>query len=59
MASDRLITIQQLAQETQLPISWLYERSRRDQLPGMRRMGKYVRVNRDEFLAALKAGKIR
>jgi predicted DNA-binding transcriptional regulator AlpA len=59
MNSDSLITIPQLAKETHLPISWLYERSRRDELPGMRRAGKYVRVDRDEFFAALKAGKIR
>ena len=53
------ITIPRLAAKIGVPASWLYERSRHDALPGMRRIGKYVRINEHEFDAALKAGKIR
>ena len=52
-------TIPQIAQEAQIPTSWLYERSRHDALPGQRRLGKYIRINRDEFFAALEKGKLR
>jgi len=49
-------TIPSLARRYDLPISWLYDRSRRDALPGMRRLGKYIRVHLGEFEEALAAG---
>jgi len=56
--TKKLLTIPQLAEEFQLKESWLYERSRFDSLPGQRRVGKYIRIDRDEFYHALKGGKI-
>jgi predicted DNA-binding transcriptional regulator AlpA len=55
----KLLTLPQLSSETQIPLSWLYERSRRDALPGMVRLGKYVRIDPDEFYIALKEGRVR
>ena len=52
-------TIPQLAKKMNLPQSWLYDRSRRDALPGLRQIGRYVRVNLAEFLAALEAGDLK
>lgn len=54
-----LITVPELARETGLPVSWLYERTRFDALPGQRRLGKYVRIDRNEFFAALREGKVK
>ena len=54
-----LITIPDLAREADLPVSWLYERSRFNALPGQRRLGKYVRIDREEFFAALREGKVK
>ena len=44
LAESGLATVRELAKETQLPLSWLYERTRHDALPGLRRLGKYVRI---------------
>jgi len=54
-----LLSLRQLAQEANIPLSWLYDRSRRDALPGQYRVGKYVRVNRDEFFNALREGRVK
>jgi hypothetical protein len=56
---SELITISDLAREASLPVSWLYERSRFNVLPGQRRLGKYVRIDREEFYTALREGKIK
>ena len=56
---EQLLTIPQLAEELQLPRSWFYERSRQDNLPGLRRLGKYVRIDRGEFYSALQEGRVR
>ena len=37
----RLFTIQEAAEVLRIPISWLYERTRRNAIP-CRRLGKYV-----------------
>ena len=44
-AFDRLLTVGQLAELLQLPVSWVYERTRRrgqEQLPHLK-LGKYLR----------------
>ena len=41
--SDRLLTAQELAERWQVPLSWIYERSRHNALPGLIRLGKYLR----------------
>lgn len=53
------LTLPELSTRTGLPLSWFYERSRRDALPGQRRARKYVRVRLDEFLSAFEAGLLR
>ena len=52
-------TLPQLATQADIPLSWLYERSRRDALPGLRRIGKYVRIDAAEFFEAVEAGKLK
>jgi len=53
------LTLRQLANEGNIPLSWLYDRSRRDALPGQYRLGKYIRVNREEFFNALREGRVK
>ena len=52
--SPTLLTIPQIASETQTKSSYWYERSRRDDIPGLRRIGKFIRIDRDEFYAVLR-----
>lgn len=59
IADEQLLTIQQISSETQIPVSWLYARSRRGALPGMRRLGKYIRINSQEFFSALRAERLK
>ena len=49
-------TIPQLAKELGISPSWLYERSRYDGVPGQFRLGKYVRVDLEEFYEAVRCG---
>lgn len=56
---EQLATLRQIAEESQLPISWFYQRSRRGALPGLRRFGRHCRVDRREFSQALKEGLVR
>jgi len=44
----RLFTIKEAAEALRIPISWLYERTRRDAIP-CRRIGKYVRFTEDDL----------
>ena len=53
-----LRNIPEMAQLTGIPASWFYTRSRKDNLPGQRRLGRHVRIDVDEFLEALREGKI-
>jgi predicted DNA-binding transcriptional regulator AlpA len=54
-----LLTIPELALLTKIPCSWLYERTRHNSLPGMVRIGKYIRVVREPFFEALRRGEVR
>ena len=63
---ERLYDLTEAAKILGIPLSWLYERSRRNALPGQVRLGRYVRVNeaglrammgRDETLDAVSATK--
>ena len=50
-----LLTISQVSEQFGVPKSWLYERSRHNALPGLVRLGKYVRFRADaieEYIAA-------
>jgi excisionase family DNA binding protein len=51
--SGHLLTIRQVADLLQVPVSWLYGRTRKrslERIPGYR-LGKYWRFDRDEVLA--------
>lgn len=50
-ARSKLYTVQEAAAKLSLPVSWLYERTRKNAIP-CRRFGKYVRFT-DEDLAAI------
>jgi predicted DNA-binding transcriptional regulator AlpA len=50
------LTIPELARARGLKESWLYERSRRDVLPGQVRYGRLIRVDLEEFDAGVRAG---
>ena len=45
---SRLFTIQEAAEALRIPISWLYERTRRNAIP-CRRIGKYVRFTQQDL----------
>ena len=53
---DRLLTVQEVAERLSVPVSWVYERTRFDALPGMVRMGKYVRFSERGIEAFVAAG---
>ena len=54
----RFITIKQLAERWKVPLSWLYERSRHDALPGQIRLGRYLRFS-EAAVEAFEKGKLR
>ena len=43
------LTIPQLAEETQTPESYWYEKSRRNEIPGMFRIGRLIRIDLARF----------
>jgi excisionase family DNA binding protein len=49
------MTVEQVAKLLQVPVSWVYRQTRRNTFPGMRRLGRYVRIRRSELLAWLDA----
>ena len=54
--TQMLYTLTQISEILNVPVSWLYERSRHDALPGLVRLGKYVRIN-EEGLRELMSAK--
>ena len=50
------VTLNELAERLKVPKSWLYERSRRNAIPGQRRAGRHIRVDLAAFHAGLEAG---
>ena len=54
----RFVTLKEVAERWSIPISWLYERSRRDELPGMTRLGRHVRVDLELFEKGVKEGRL-
>ena len=53
--SNRLITIKELAEILQVPISWIYQRTRLGQtaIPHVK-VGRYVRFNAEEVMRFLR-----
>ena len=47
--TDRNVTIPELAVIGKFKESYLYEKSRKDELSGMFRLGKFVRINLRKF----------
>ena len=45
-----LLTVQDAAKYLRVPVSWVYERTRTRAIP-VRKLGRHVRIPRDEFLA--------
>ena len=54
--SDEVVTLAELAERRKLRLSWLYERTRRNALPGQRKFGRHVRVVLAEFDQGAKNG---
>ena len=52
--SAQLITLPQLAAETKKKVCYWYERSRHGNIPGLVRIGKFIRIDRERFYAALR-----
>ncbi len=50
---DRLLTPEELAERLNVPLSWVYEQSRLDNIP-THRPGRYIRFNLREVLTSLK-----
>ena len=48
---DYLLTIAEAAALLKVAKSWIFARTRVGTMPGMRRLGKYVRISRAELLA--------
>jgi excisionase family DNA binding protein len=53
--SKRLYTVQEAATKLSLHPSWLYERTRKNEIP-CRRFGKYIRFTNDDIEAIIASG---
>ena len=56
MNDQNLLTVQEAAARLQVPVSWIYERTRLNRMPGMVRMGKYVRISEAALVEFIKGG---
>ena len=56
VALEEHLTLEELSKRRKLRMCWLYERSRRDALPGMRRYGRHIRIILSEFDKGVKEG---
>jgi excisionase family DNA binding protein len=54
--TDRLLTPADAAERLQVPVSWIYERTRMNAMPGLVRIGKYVRISESALEAFIAAG---
>lgn len=57
--SEELLTVAEISQFLKVPVSWVYERTRRrglDQLPHFK-LGKYLRISKKEVLDWLQKNK--
>jgi len=48
--NEPMLTIQQAAALLNVPVGWVYERTRKQEIPHVK-LGKYVRFNRAALLA--------
>lgn len=55
--NGRYLTLNQIADRWSIKLSWLYERSRRNELPGQHRIGsRLVRIDVEEFDRGVREG---
>ena len=54
--SSRYVTLLELSKIAKVPISFLYERTRRDALPGQVRIGRHIRVDLAKFIDGAERG---
>lgn len=54
--SDRLLTPQEASERLKVPVSWIYERTRMNRMPGMVRIGKYVRISETALQTFVETG---
>lgn len=52
----KFATLKEVAERWDIPVSWLYERSRRNELPGQKRLGRHVRISLEEFEKGVEEG---
>jgi excisionase family DNA binding protein len=53
---DRLLTVQDVADRLRVPLSWVYERTRSNDIPGLVKIGKYVRIRESELESYIEHG---
>lgn len=53
---DSLWTLPEVAERLKIPVSWLYDRSRRSALPGLVSLGKYRRMTEEGVRALIREG---
>jgi len=46
---DRLLTPAEAAEKLKVPVSWVYERTRHNAMPGLVRIGKYVHIRETDL----------
>ena len=53
---EKYATLNDVSRRWGIPVSWLYERSRRNELPGQKRLGRHIRVDLDAFKKGVEEG---
>ena len=53
---DKLLTVPEAALKLQVACSFVYERTRRNDMPGMVRIGKYVRIRESALQEFIESG---
>jgi excisionase family DNA binding protein len=56
VALPLMLTVEQLAEAAQIPRSTMYEHVSRGHVPGVRKIGRHLRIHRDTVLAWLAGG---
>ena len=53
---EKYATLNEVARRWGIPVSWLYERSRRNELPGQKRLGRHIRIDLELFRKGVEEG---
>ena len=54
--NDRLLSPSEAARKLTVPVSWVYERTRHNAMPGLVRIGKYVRIREADLKEFINSG---